>query len=191
MRLFPSPSPDPSAMSRILSTVSKIAIPVGAAVSFLQYSMYDGKYSRLTRIEPGLDHTNCSGQRQPDAIVDRCQLPIIRYSHEGGRVHAASSGKTRYNNGLGRPTPAGWTGSLFRPCLPVLILNRILFCKRSIRKQSFPCQQSWPGLSNGSAGRVGERNGCGNNSSKRRFPGFRSRPHPWCLTSPAPVVTCV
>lgn len=31
-------------MSAILGTISKFAIPVGAAVSFLQYSMYDGTY---------------------------------------------------------------------------------------------------------------------------------------------------
>lgn len=31
-------------MSAILGTLSKFAIPVGAAVSFLQYSMYDGTY---------------------------------------------------------------------------------------------------------------------------------------------------
>jgi hypothetical protein len=30
-------------MSAILNTVAKVAIPIGAAASFLQYSMYDGK----------------------------------------------------------------------------------------------------------------------------------------------------
>lgn len=33
-------------MSAILNTLTKVAIPIGAAVSFLQYSMYDGKNNK-------------------------------------------------------------------------------------------------------------------------------------------------
>ncbi|KAF9585285.1 Prohibitin-1, subunit of the prohibitin complex (Phb1p-Phb2p) [Lunasporangiospora selenospora] len=46
-------------MSAILSTISKVAIPVGAAVSFLQYSMYDVQggfraviFDRLEGVKP-------------------------------------------------------------------------------------------------------------------------------------------
>jgi len=40
-------------MSAILNTIAKVAIPIGAAASFLQYSMYDGK--GLTTPESELD----------------------------------------------------------------------------------------------------------------------------------------
>jgi hypothetical protein len=39
-------------MSAILNTLTKVAIPIGAAVSFLQYSMYDGKNNKNKKQKP-------------------------------------------------------------------------------------------------------------------------------------------